>query len=78
MQTLYNGLNNSTRALVDVDCRGSITSKTSKEVNQLFEELENNNYQDPFERSIGRRQGRILELDRVLSLEENFKALMTN
>ena len=73
---MYNGLTYSTRALVDVACGGSITSKTTKETNQLFEELEKNNYQAPFERSIGRRQGGILELDQVLFLEEKFEALM--
>ena len=36
-----------------------------------------NNYQAPSERSIGRRQGGILELDRVSSLEAKFEALMT-
>ena len=69
MQTLYNGLNYSTRALVDAACGGSITSKMAKEANQLFEELAKNNYQEPFERFIGRKQSGILELDRVSFLE---------
>ena len=55
VKTLYNGLNYSTRALVDVACECSITSKMSKEENKLFEELAKNNYQAPFERSVGRR-----------------------
>ena len=77
MQTLYNGLNYSTRALVDVACGGSITSKTTKEANKLFEELGKNNYQAPSKKNTGRRQGGILELDRVSSLEVKFEALMT-
>ena len=58
---MYNGLNYSTRALVDAACGGFITSKTSKEANQSFEELEKYNYQASSERSIGRRQGVIFE-----------------
>ena len=77
MQTLYNGLNYSTRDLVDAACGGSITSKTTKEANHLFEELAKNNYQVPFERFVGRRQGGILKLDQVSSLEAKFEALMT-
>ena len=77
MQTLYNGLNYSTRALVDVACGGFIISKMTKEANQMSEELTKNNYQALAERYIGRRQGGILELDRVSSLEAKFEALMT-
>ena len=77
MQTLYNGLNYSTRALVDVVCGGSITSKMAKKTNKLFKELAKNNYQVPSKRSLGRRQGGILKLDRVSSLETKFEALMT-
>ena len=59
----YNGLNYSTRALIDAVYGGSITSKTTKEANMVFEELAKNNYPEPSERSIGRRQGGILELE---------------
>ena len=77
VQTLYNGLTYSTRALVDATCRGSITSKMTKVANQLIEELAKNNYQAPFKKSVGRRQGGVLELDLVSSLEAKFEALMT-
>ena len=60
MKTLYNGLNYSTRALVNVVCGGSITIKMAKEANQLFEELAKNICQAHSERSIERRQGGIL------------------
>ena len=77
VQTLYNGLNYSTRDLIDAACGGFITSKTAKEENKLFEELAKNNYQALVERFVGRRQGGILEFDRVSSLEAKFEALMT-
>ena len=63
--------------MVDAACGGSITTKTRREANQLFEELAKNNYQPPLERNVGRRQGDILEMDRVSSLEVKFEALMT-
>ena len=77
VQTFYNGLNHSTRALVDATCGGSITTKTMREANQLFDELAKNNYQAPLERSVGRRQGEMYDVDRISSLEANFDALMT-
>ena len=76
VQTFYNGLNYSTRALVEAACGGSITTKIGRETNKIFEELAKNNYQAPSKRSIGRKQGGILELDRMSSLEAKFDALM--
>ena len=73
----YNGLNYSTRALVDAAHGGSITMKTTKEANLMFEELAKNNYQLPSERGDGRRQGGIHEIDRISSLEAKFEALVT-
>ena len=76
VQIFYNGLNYSTRALVDVVCGGSITMKTAREANLMFEELVKNNYQPPSERGDGRKQGGLHEVDRMSSLEVNFEALI--
>ena len=77
VQIFYNGLNYSTRALVDVACGGSITMKTTQEANLMFEELAKNNCQHSSERGDGRRQGGIHEIDRISSLKAKFEALMT-
>ena len=77
MKTFYNGLNYSTRALVDAACGGSITTKTVRVANQLFEELAKNNYRAPLKRNVGRRQRGLIEVDRMSSLEAKFDALMT-
>ena len=61
---------------MDVACKGSITIKTIREVNLIFEELAKNNYQPPSRRGDGRKQGGLHEVDRVLSLEAKFEALM--
>ena len=44
LKIFYNGLNYSTRALVDAACGGSNTMKTTREANLMFEELPKNNY----------------------------------
>ena len=76
MKILYNGLNYSTRELVDIACGGSITIKTVREANLMFEELAKNNYQPPFERGDGRTQGGLHEVDRMSSLEAKFESLI--
>ena len=77
VKIFYNGLNYSTRTLVGATCGGSITMKTTKEVNLMFEELAKNNYQPHSVRGDGRRQGGIHEVDRLSCLEAKFEALMT-
>ena len=56
MKIFYNGLNYSTRALIDAACGGSITMKTTREANLMFEELAKNNYQPPFQRDDGKKK----------------------
>ena len=77
VKIFHNGLNDSTRALVNAACGGSIAMKTAKEANLMFEELAKNNYQPSFERGDGRMHGGIHEINRISSLEANFEALMT-
>ena len=77
VQIFYNGLNYSTRALVDAACEGSITMKTSRKPNLMFEELVKKNYQPPSERGDGRKQGGTHEIDKMSSLETKLEALMT-
>ena len=77
VQTFYNGLNYSARALLDTACGGSITTKTARKANQLFEELAKSNYQAHSEINTGRRQGGLIKVDRMSSLEAKFDALMT-
>ena len=77
VQIFYNGLNYSTRTLVDITCEGSIIMKTAREGNLMFEELEKNNYQPHSMRGDGRRQRGIHEIDRLSSLEAKFEALRT-
>ena len=77
VQTFYNGLNYSTRSLVDAAWGVSITRKIVNEAHKLFEELAKNNYQAPSKRSSGRKPDGILEIDKVSSLEDKFEVLIT-
>ena len=75
-QIFYNGLNYSTRVLVDAVCGGSIKMKTAREANLMFEKLAKNNFQPPSEIGDGRKQRALHEIDRMSSLESKFEALM--
>ena len=45
VQTFYNGLNTTTRQLVDALAGGTLNSKTPEESLKLFEDMARNNYQ---------------------------------
>ena len=45
VQTFYNGLNPSTRQLLDAAAGGTLGSKTPDEARQLIDEIELNSYQ---------------------------------
>ncbi|KAK9222129.1 hypothetical protein WN944_010561 [Citrus x changshan-huyou] len=47
METFYNGLNPSTRLIVDVSTNGALLSKSYNEAYGILERIENNNYQWP-------------------------------
>ena len=62
---------------MDIASGGSITMKTTREANLMFEELVKNNYKPPSERGDGRKKGGLHEIDRMSYLEAKFEALMT-
>ncbi|XP_024028190.1 uncharacterized protein LOC112093617 [Morus notabilis] len=69
METFYNGLNASTRAMVDASANGASLVKSYNEAYEILERMSNNNYQWPTKRvSTGRRVARIHELDVVTAL----------
>ena len=50
VQTFYNGLNESTRSVIDAAAGRTIMRKTPEQAYELFEEMANNAYQWPTER----------------------------
>ena len=57
---------------MDAACGGSIMMKTAREANLMFEELEKNNYQPPFEISVRSKQGG-MKLTKCLLWKQNLK-----
>ena len=47
METFYNGLNQSTRLMVDVSTNGAFLSKSYNEAYEILERIANNNYHWP-------------------------------
>ena len=54
-------------------CGGSITMKTAREANLMFEELAKNNYQPPSERGDGRNKGEFMKLIECRLWKQNLK-----
>ena len=66
IQTFYNGLNLTTRTLVDAAARGSLNTKTIEEANELIETMASSNSHTQNERVVLRKG--ILELDTLQAL----------
>ncbi|XP_024024962.1 uncharacterized protein LOC112092619 [Morus notabilis] len=78
METFYNGLNASTRAMVDASANGALLVKSYNEAYEILERMSNNNYQWPTERvSAGRRVAGIHEVDAVTALTAQVSSLST-
>ncbi|XP_024027611.1 uncharacterized protein LOC112093437 [Morus notabilis] len=76
METFYNGLNASTRAMVDASANGALLVKSYNKAYEILERMSNNNYQWPTERvSAGRRVAGIHEVDAVTALTAQVSSL---
>ncbi|XP_024028757.1 uncharacterized protein LOC112093792 [Morus notabilis] len=76
METFYNGLNASTRAMVDASANRALLVKTYNEAYEILERMSNNNYQWPTERVFaGRRVAGIHEVDAVTALTAQVSSL---
>ena len=73
IQIFYNGLNPTTRAMVDAAAGGSLNNKTPEEALQLIDLMATNDYHTPYDRSLGRRG--VMELDTLDAVLAQNKAL---
>ena len=55
LETFYNGLNSSTRFMVDVSANRALLSKSYNEAYEILEKIANNNYQWPSTRQAAAR-----------------------
>ena len=56
LETFYNGLNSSTRLMVDASANGALFSKSYNETYEILERIANNNYQWPSTRQAAARE----------------------
>jgi hypothetical protein len=68
MQNFYNGLNASTRTLIDATLGGAFMNKSQDDAYNLLEEMATNNYQWPNERSIQKKTVGVHEIDAITTL----------
>ncbi|CAL9018386.1 unnamed protein product [Prunus brigantina] len=74
VQALYNGLNNTSKTIIDAAFGGALMGKTKTEVYNWLEEMASNNYQRPSERSTPKKAG-IHEIDTIFTLTEQISTL---
>jgi len=68
VQNFYNGLNASTRTLIDAASEGAFMSKSQDDAYNLLEEMAMNNYQCPNERSTQKKTIGAHEIDAITVL----------
>ncbi|XP_061981417.1 uncharacterized protein LOC133701500 [Populus nigra] len=75
VQNFYNGLNASTRTLIDAASGGAFMSKAQDDAYNLLEEMAMNNYQWPNERSIQKKTIGVHEIDAITTLTAQVHSL---
>ncbi|KAH9697932.1 hypothetical protein KPL71_023814 [Citrus sinensis] len=76
LETFYNGLNPSTRLMVDASANGALLSKSYIEVCEILERIANNNYQWPSARqSAARRSAGVHNIDAITALSTQVTSL---
>ncbi|KAG9458285.1 hypothetical protein H6P81_002793 [Aristolochia fimbriata] len=74
IEIFYNGLSINTRSMIDAAAGGSINKKTPEEVYELIEEMADNMYSYPMERSVKKPAG-IYKLDSSTATQAQLEAL---
>ena len=75
VHNFYNGLNGTTRTIIDVAAGGAFMSKSANEAYELLEEMAMNNYQWPTERGQPKKVAGMMELDAITMLTAQVAAL---
>ena len=75
VQAFNNGLNYSTKQLIDAAAGGSINYKSPKQCLQLFDDMANNHYQWSSTRSKDKKPTGIYEINEVAALSLKVEAL---
>ncbi|KAH9769561.1 hypothetical protein KPL71_012051 [Citrus sinensis] len=76
LETFYNGLNPSTRLMVDASANGALLSKSYTEPYEILERIANNNYQWPSARQpAARGSARVHNIDTITALSAQVTSL---
>ncbi|KAI5312953.1 hypothetical protein L3X38_042127 [Prunus dulcis] len=77
IQSFYNGLNSTSRTMIDAAAEGVLMEKHRNEAHNLLEEMAFNNYQWSSERSTPKKDG-IHEIDTISTLTEQISTFLNN
>ena len=76
LETFYNGLNPSTRLMVDASANGALLSKSCTEAYEILERIANNNYQWPSARQpVAKESVRVHSIDAITTLSVQVTSL---
>ena len=75
VQTFYNGLNLTTKQMIDVGAGGSLSNKTPTQAHNLMEEMAANNYQWHTARAKVGRQTGVHQIDATVALAAQVELL---
>ncbi|KAH9671423.1 hypothetical protein KPL70_017372 [Citrus sinensis] len=76
LETLYNGLNPSTRLMVDASTNGSLLSKSYTKAYEILDRIANNNYQWPSARQpVARGSAGVYSIDAITDLSAQVTSL---
>ncbi|KAH9801445.1 hypothetical protein KPL71_001039 [Citrus sinensis] len=76
LETFYNGLNLSTRLMVDASANGALLSKSYTEAYEILERIDNNNYQWPSARQpVARGSAGVHSIDAITALSAQATSL---
>ncbi|CAL9011906.1 unnamed protein product [Prunus brigantina] len=74
VQTFYNGLNTTSKTLIDAAAGGALMAKTQDEAYEFLETMASNNYQWPSERAMPKK-ARVHDVDAITALTAQISTL---
>ncbi|XP_016648321.1 PREDICTED: uncharacterized protein LOC107880735 [Prunus mume] len=74
VQTFYNGLNTTSKTLIDAAAGGALMAKTQDEAYELLETMTSNSYQWPSERAMPKKAG-VHDVDAITALTAQISTL---
>ncbi|KAI5349909.1 hypothetical protein L3X38_002800 [Prunus dulcis] len=77
VQTFYNGLNTTSKTLIDAAAGGALIAKTQDEAYELLESMASNSYQWPSEHAMAKK-ARVHDVDAITALTAQISTSLNN